>query len=30
MESQELILKLFILFYSVRIENADLKDKFLF
>ena len=30
MESQELIMKLFILFYSVGIDNADLKDKFLF
>ena len=30
MESQELILKLFIWFYSVWIENTDLKDKFLF
>ena len=30
MESQELIMKLFILFYSVGIENADSKDKFLF
>ena len=30
MESQELILKLFILFYSVGIENTDLKDNFLF
>ena len=30
MESQELILKLFILFYCVGIENTDLKDKFLF
>ena len=30
MESQELILKLFILFYSVGIESTDLKDKFLF
>ena len=30
MESEELIMKLFILFYSVGIDNADLKDKFLF